>query len=162
MTDDGIGMSHEKVSVSWYDGRKKEVYGSLIKKSRLHKDKLELRAVMCVPLMIDDELEGSCVFSMVREKRQWSADTVAELKLIAENLALAVARARAVAEIENLKDQLQEENLYLREEVRLAHGFGEIVGEDPALRRCLHAVEKVAPIRRDPLRRTDELVCISR
>ncbi len=29
--------------------------------------------------------------------------------------------------------------------MKLAHGFGEIVGEDPNLRRCLEAVEKVAP-----------------
>jgi len=103
------------------------------------------RSLLDIPLMVDDSLEGSCVFSMVREKREWTAETITELKLIAEKLSGAVARAQAFAEIENLSNQLKEENLYLREEVRLAHGFDEIVGEDASLRRCLQAVEKVAP-----------------
>lgn len=55
------------------------------------------------------------------------------------------ARHRATAEIERLKDQLEEENITLREEIRLVHGFDEIIGEDIQLRRCLDAVEKVAP-----------------
>ena len=50
-----------------------------------------------------------------------------------------------MAEIEELRDHLQQENVYLREEVRLAHGFDEIIGEDAGFRRCLQAVEKVAP-----------------
>ena len=43
------------------------------------------------------------------------------------------------------EERLQEENLYLREEIRLAHGFDEIIGDNRKLRRCLEAVEKVAP-----------------
>ena len=102
------------------------------------------QSVLIIPLKVDNELEGLCVFSMRRERRKWSAGTIAELKLVAENLACAIARSRAVVQICQLKEQLQQENLYLWEEVRLAHSFDEIVGEDPKLRRCLSAVEKVA------------------
>jgi len=51
----------------------------------------------------------------------------------------------AFAEIEKLKDQLQEENLYLREEIRVAHGFDKIIGDSQKLKKALVAVEKVAP-----------------
>ena len=104
-----------------------------------------IKALLAIPLLVDEHLEGSCVFSMFRETRDWTTETVTELKLIAENLASAVARSLAIAEIERLKDKLQKENIYLREEIRLAHGFDEIIGESPALRHCLQAVEKVAP-----------------
>src|SRR5262249_28298485 len=45
------------------------------------------------------------------------------------------ARLRmALAEVERLKNQLQAENLYLKkEEFKLSHSFGEIVGESAAL-----------------------------
>jgi len=101
-------------------------------------------SVLIIPLQVDEELEGLCVFSMCRERRKWSAGTISELRLVAENLAGAIARSRAVVEICQLKEQLQQENLFLREEVRLAHSFGEIVGEDPKLKSCLSAAEKLA------------------
>ena len=51
----------------------------------------------------------------------------------------------ALSEIEKLKDQLQEENVLLKDEVRAAHGFGSIVGESAGLRRVLMSAAQVAP-----------------
>ncbi len=51
----------------------------------------------------------------------------------------------AVSEIGQLKERLEQENVQLREEVRAAHGFNEIVGDSQALRNCLDQVSKVAP-----------------
>ncbi len=112
---------------------------------RIVLNKRKTKSFLIVPLLVNDNLAGSCVFSTVRAKRGWPDETVAELKLISENLAGAIARATAVTRIRELKDQLQQENLYLRDEIRLAHGFTEIIGEDPELRKCLQQVEKVAP-----------------
>ena len=106
---------------------------------------LDVKSLLVVPLLVDEKLEGASVFAMTRETHRWSADTVAELRLLSENLAGAIALSRAMSKIEHLKNKLQEENLFLREEVRLAQGFDGIVGEDPALGQCLLAVEKVAP-----------------
>ena len=50
----------------------------------------------------------------------------------------------ALAEVERLKNQLQSENLYLDEEVKPGHNFGEIVGESSALKKALYLVERVA------------------
>ncbi|MEL7187433.1 MAG: sigma 54-interacting transcriptional regulator [Pseudomonadota bacterium] len=106
---------------------------------------LDIKSLLAVPLVADKELEGLIVFSASKTQRDWCDDTEAELKLLAEHLSAGIARSQAVAEIKDLKDQLQAENIYLRDEVRMAYGFDEIVGEDPALKSCLRAVEKVAP-----------------
>ena len=47
-------------------------------------------------------------------------------------------------EIRALKDQLQEENVYLREEVR-GGDFTDVVGQSAALGRVLERVSQVAP-----------------
>lgn len=51
----------------------------------------------------------------------------------------------ALAEVERLKNRLHAENIYLQEEIRQQHNFGEIVGGSPALLEMLHRVELIAP-----------------
>ncbi len=60
---------------------------------------------------------------------------------------------RALAEVEQLKNRLHAENVYLQEEIQGQHNFGEIVGTSPALLMVLHELERVAP--------TDSTVLIS-
>jgi formate hydrogenlyase transcriptional activator len=67
------------------------------------------------------------------------------LQQVANQVAVAVENALAFDEIEALKDQLHQEKVYLEEEVRTDHNFGEIVGESATLRRVLKQVEAVAP-----------------
>jgi formate hydrogenlyase transcriptional activator len=50
----------------------------------------------------------------------------------------------ALVEIRGLKERLEEENLYLREEIFEVKGFDEIVGKSDALRYVLTRVEQVA------------------
>ena len=50
----------------------------------------------------------------------------------------------ALVEIRHLKDQLEEENLYLKEEISEVKGFEEIVGKSDALKYVLTRVEQVA------------------
>ena len=104
-----------------------------------------VKSLLVFPLQVEERIEGVGTFSVLGEKRSWSDSTIAELRLVAESLAGAIARAHKMARIEHLKNELQQENHYLREKVKLAHGFDEIVGEDSGLRQCLMAVEKVAP-----------------
>jgi PAS domain S-box-containing protein len=53
---------------------------------------------------------------------------------------------KALTEVQQLKDRLHEENIYLQEEIRVASNFGEIIGESQALGRVLRQAEQVAPI----------------
>jgi PAS domain S-box-containing protein len=47
-------------------------------------------------------------------------------------------------EVQQLKAQLEEENIYLQEEVRLAKNFGEMVGESDAIKYVMFKVNHVA------------------
>ena len=51
----------------------------------------------------------------------------------------------ALSEIEQLKQQIEADNIYLREEIKLTHNFEEIVGQSKALKNALMKVEQVAP-----------------
>lgn len=75
----------------------------------------------------------------------FSADEIALLCQVANQVAIAVENALAYREIETLKNKLTEEKLYLEEEINTAYNFEEIIGRSPALTRLLKQVETVAP-----------------
>ena len=50
----------------------------------------------------------------------------------------------ALAEVERLKDRLQEENIYLRQEIQLAHNFEDIISQSEVFGNVLAHVEQVA------------------
>jgi len=51
----------------------------------------------------------------------------------------------AFEEISRLKEQLEAENIYLREEVRLSHLHGDIVAQSDVMKSIMSQAEKVAP-----------------
>jgi PAS domain S-box-containing protein len=53
---------------------------------------------------------------------------------------------KALAEVQELKDRLHEENIYLQEEIRVASNFGEIISRSNAMIRVLRQAEQVAPV----------------
>ena len=56
-----------------------------------------------------------------------------------------LALRNALVEIENLKDQLESENRYLRAEIQSAYNSDHILGESSAMKSALHRVHRVAP-----------------
>jgi transcriptional regulator with GAF, ATPase, and Fis domain len=50
----------------------------------------------------------------------------------------------ALAEVEQLKNRLQIENVYLQEEIKTEHNFEEIIGRSTALKKVLRGAEQVA------------------
>ena len=67
------------------------------------------------------------------------------LQDIAERKQAEAALKKAVEEVSQLKNKLEEENIYLREEIKLAHNFEEIVGRSDATKYVLFKIEQVAP-----------------
>jgi PAS domain S-box-containing protein len=53
--------------------------------------------------------------------------------------------AERTAELQQLKDRLQEENIFLREELAELHVCGDIIGESPALKNVIRQIELVSP-----------------
>ena len=104
------------------------------------------------PLMVGGEVLGALSFGALRAERQWPEALVGRLRLVSEIFANALARRRAdealreaLAEVQQLKDKLQQENAYLRQEVKEFHGHKRLVGKSQALQRVLAQVEQVAP-----------------
>ena len=67
------------------------------------------------------------------------------LRIFADHAAVAIANARAFDEITELSKRFEMERDYLREEVKEALAFGEIVGQSTALRGVLEQLEMVGP-----------------
>ncbi len=65
---------------------------------------------------------------------------ITERKLAEESL------KSALLEVQQLKDRLHEENIYLQEEIRGAGNFGEIIGNSQPLKRVLRQAQQVAPL----------------
>ena len=67
-------------------------------------------------------------------------------KEVAERTRAEASLLAAYSEINNLKDRLQSENIYLQREVSRQDNFGEIVGKSEALSSVFALVDQVAPI----------------
>jgi len=110
-----------------------------------------LESVIWVPFEVRGELAGYLAINNVAPTK-WSEELVPRLRLLGEVFGEALSRRDAelklhdsLKKIESLKDQLQHENLYLRDEAKLTHSYGEIIGDSAALRAALTKVEQVAP-----------------
>jgi len=78
------------------------------------------------------------------ERAEFTPEDFKWLRTFADHASVAIANARAFEEIEHLKHRLEEENLYLREEVKTALDFGAIVGRSNALQKVLRQIDLVA------------------
>ncbi|MGB5164293.1 MAG: sigma 54-interacting transcriptional regulator [Woeseiaceae bacterium] len=94
--------------------------------------------------------KGGCVIDLVQSaitSRDASGNVVRMLvasKDVTERNRSERELRRTLAENARLREELERERDYLREEVNIAMQFGKIVGESPALKRMLKSVEAVA------------------
>ncbi len=101
-----------------------------------------VRTFAAHPLIYRDEILG--VLALF-DRGLLNAEAFEWLRMFADYAAVSIANARAFDEITLLRTRLEEENLYLREEVTAALGMGEFVGESQALQHVLRQVQLVAP-----------------
>jgi formate hydrogenlyase transcriptional activator len=111
--------------------------------SRLLRDE-GVRSVVCMPLLTHDRTLGTLSLASLRDAAFDQGD-VDLLVQVAGQVAIAVENALAFHEIDELKNKLAQEKLYLEDEIRSEMNFDEIVGESPSLRSVLKQVETVAP-----------------
>jgi formate hydrogenlyase transcriptional activator len=102
-----------------------------------------IQKIHCVPLQTSKGILGVLEVGSSRENAFSEADQEL-LKQIADQVAIALDNARAYREIEELKDKLTEEKLYLEGEIISELGFEEIIGDSPALKRVLGQTKIVA------------------
>jgi transcriptional regulator with GAF, ATPase, and Fis domain len=109
-----------------------------------------IRSQLTIPLSIGGRIVGAIGFGAFRSTRRWPDEVIARLKIIGEVFAQALARSRtearlraALAEVRQLKDRLEAENVYLRQTTRnrLAH----LTSRSTRFNQVLEDIRQVAP-----------------
>lgn len=145
----GDEFKRTKSSVGWvFDHKQLIVRGDLEKEAQYPNERQlfdeGMRSHCIVPLMA----RGTCIGTLniaSSAKFQYSDRDAEFLQEAANQVALAVENMRSYEDIADLRARLEEENMYLQEEIRTEHNFEEIVGNSPALLAVLEKVEQVAP-----------------
>ena len=94
------------------------------------------------PLVYHGEILGVLgVFT----RSHFRGEALGSLRILADHAAAAIANARAFEENACLRQQLELENEYLRDEISDAQAFGEILGVSAPIRQIEEQIEQVAP-----------------
>jgi formate hydrogenlyase transcriptional activator len=103
-----------------------------------------VQSVCCLPLITPSRILGTLNLASLRDGN-FSETDADLLNQVASQIAIALENALAFREIDELKNQLAKEKLYLEDEIRTEYSFEDIVGDSAALKRILKQVETVAP-----------------
>ena len=119
-----------------------------------HMGSLGFKSSLIVPMRVGGKLIGALAMSSSRSSgdcRPWDAVTVARFQAAADVFANALTRKqadeeshRAQIEILALKEKLEIENSYLRQEIKLEHSHHTVVGNSESIRGVLKKAEQVA------------------
>ena len=145
----GDEVKRSDSSVGWVFDHKQPMVRSDLEKEAQYPNERQLidegmQSHCIAPLMA----RGKCIGTLniaSKAKFQYSARDAQFLQEAANQVALAVENMRSYEEIAELRAKLEQENVYLQEEIRTEHNFEEIVGNSPALLAVLQKVEQVAP-----------------
>jgi len=103
-----------------------------------------VQAVACAPLETGKALVGTMVLAS-RVENAFGATEIHLLKKIAGMVAIALDNARAYREIAQLNEKLEEEKIYLENEIERELHFEEIIGESLALKQAFAQAHLVSP-----------------
>ena len=95
---------------------------------------------------------GVLAINMTREERNWTDEIVMQFQIVAQVFANAIQRKRNenqlrkhIHEIEILKEQLESENIYLKDQLDLTLEHNEIIGVSEATKYIHYKIKQVAP-----------------
>jgi formate hydrogenlyase transcriptional activator len=103
-----------------------------------------MESLCALPLLREEKSFGALFFMSTR-RGAYRDIPVALIERVASAVAVAADNCFAHEEVEQLRDRLSRENVYLQEEIQQGHNFAEIVGKSPALGKLFTLIETVAP-----------------
>jgi PAS domain S-box-containing protein len=110
-----------------------------------------IQSAMIFPLEAVGVVQGGITLSSLRRERKWSEAIRQRCKLLTQIFSNALLRKRAddkigeaFAEIKQLKERLEQENIYLREEIEVNYRHEEIIGKSKPVMEMLNRAEQVA------------------
>ncbi len=115
------------------------------------RDQGGIRSILFIPASVGGTVVGTITFVSYQVIREWPDELIQRLRLMWEIFANALERKRAdekiqnvLAEIERLKDRLEAENLYLRDQIGIEYKHEEIIGRSAAIQKVLLQIGQVA------------------
>lgn len=110
-----------------------------------------IKSCVLIPLAVGGSFLGVVGFAALKSEREWPDVLVQRLNLLGLVFANALMRKgtelklhQAFIEIQNLKDRLEAENTYLREEISLQYSHEEFIGQSDIIKDVLKQAEQVA------------------
>jgi len=104
---------------------------------------LGFKSICSVPLITRDCAFGTLALSRMTDDI-WTPDDVEFLMQIGSQIAIAVENSLAYRDLEEMKERLATEKLYLEDEIRLDQNIGNMVGAAPPFQAVLKSVQTVA------------------
>ncbi|QDU52325.1 sigma-54-dependent Fis family transcriptional regulator [Gimesia panareensis] len=104
---------------------------------------LGYRSNIYLPLLSRERSAGvlGVASRQIEQPDCWDQELLNE---ISGQLAIALDNAAAYGEIDRLKADLEQQNVYLRDEIRVDRAFGDIIGNSRAMQQVRVAIEQVA------------------
>jgi formate hydrogenlyase transcriptional activator len=103
-----------------------------------------MQSAVWVPLIHRERTLGT-IAAASRKENAFTQQDAERLAQVSGSVAMAVNNALAFKQIAELRDRLNQEREYLKEEINLEHNFDDIVGESAGLRSVLREIKTVAP-----------------
>jgi len=103
------------------------------------------KSILCTPVLNQTRLVGVVYLENDLTTGAFTPARIQVLQMLSAQAAIAISNAQLFAEVSELRDRLEAENVVLHEEIKTQQGFEDLVGESPALTAVLRKVEQVAP-----------------
>jgi len=109
-----------------------------------------LEEIMSIPVCQGNELIGvlllrlSDSFHTLPNQHALLMSICSQIAIAVSNLSANEKITRQLEEINKYKKQLEEETIYLKEEIETTHNYGDIVGESPSIKKTFKLVSQVA------------------
>jgi transcriptional regulator with GAF, ATPase, and Fis domain len=110
-----------------------------------------IKSAVVFPLVAAGAAQGAITLSSLQSERQWPDKLIQRLTILSEIFSNALIRKRAddkigeaFSEIKQLKERLEQENIYLREEIGVNYRHEEIIGRSKPVMEMLTRAEQVA------------------
>jgi len=103
-----------------------------------------LKSGCFLPLISHNNVLGSLNVGKLQEGA-FAEEDLEFLRQVASQVAIGVENALNYSQVNEVRERLAEERVYLNEEIRTDHNFEEIIGDSQALKEALNQVMTVAP-----------------
>jgi formate hydrogenlyase transcriptional activator len=111
-----------------------------------------VKSALSVPISVVGKTMGAVVITNYRGYRNWRKELIPRIRLFGEVFINAVMRKKSeevvqtmYTEIKQLKEQIEADYTYIKDEISLEHDFGNVVGKSNALKKIFIKVKQVAP-----------------